>query len=60
MQSAVIAAEDQRFFDHYGFDFGAIQHALKHNKKSTKVRGGSTISQQTVKNLYLWHGQNWF
>ncbi|MFZ7222786.1 monofunctional biosynthetic peptidoglycan transglycosylase [Avibacterium avium] len=59
MQLAVIAAEDQKFSQHHGIDWDAIDKALKYNKKSTKVRGGSTISQQTVKNLYLWHGQSW-
>lgn len=60
MQLAVISAEDQKFPHHYGFDFEAIQKAFKHNEKSTRrVRGGSTISQQTAKNLMLWHGQSW-
>ncbi|URL01171.1 monofunctional biosynthetic peptidoglycan transglycosylase [Avibacterium sp. 20-126] len=59
MQLAVIAAEDQKFAQHHGIDWNAINNALKYNKQSTKVRGGSTISQQTVKNLYLWHGQSW-
>lgn len=60
IQLAVIAAEDQRFPDHFGFDFNAIQHAIKYNEKSKKgIRGASTISQQTAKNLILWHGQNW-
>ena len=59
-QLAVIASEDQRFPDHFGFDFEAIQQAIKYNEKSPKrVRGASTISQQTAKNLILWHGQNW-
>lgn len=60
MQLAVIASEDQRFPDHEGFDWKAIKNALKHNKKTQKrLRGGSTISQQTAKNLYLWHGRDW-
>ncbi|MCI7718949.1 monofunctional biosynthetic peptidoglycan transglycosylase [[Pasteurella] aerogenes] len=59
MQLAAIAAEDQHFPSHYGFDWEAIKSALKYNQKSKKVRGGSTISQQTAKNLYLWHGQSW-
>ncbi|MFZ7233591.1 monofunctional biosynthetic peptidoglycan transglycosylase [Avibacterium avium] len=59
MQLAVIAAEDQKFAQHHGIDWDAINKALKYNKKSHKVRGGSTISQQAVKNLYLWHGQSW-
>ena len=59
MQLAVIAAEDQQFPEHYGFDFSAIEKAFKHNQKSKRTRGASTISQQTAKNLYLWHGQSW-
>ncbi len=59
MQLAVIAAEDQRFPTHWGFDWNAIEKALEHNEKSKRIRGGSTISQQTAKNLYLWHGQSW-
>lgn len=60
MQLAVIASEDQRFPTHWGFDFDAIQRAIQYNEKSKKgIRGASTISQQTAKNLMLWHGQNW-
>lgn len=59
MQVAVIASEDQKFESHFGLDLTAIETALKLNAKSGKVRGGSTISQQTVKNLFLWHGQSW-
>ncbi len=59
LQLAVIAAEDQKFPYHFGFDLAAIRHALKHNEKSKHIRGGSTISQQTAKNLLLWHGQSW-
>lgn len=59
MQLAVIAAEDQQFPTHWGFDWNAIEKALKHNQKSKRIRGGSTISQQTAKNLMLWHGQSW-
>ena len=59
MQLAVIAAEDQNFPTHYGFDFNAIERAFKYNQKSQRTRGASTISQQTAKNLYLWHGQSW-
>ena len=60
MQLAVIAAEDQKFPHHWGFDFEAIQKAFKFNEKSRRTRGASTISQQTTKNLVLWHGQSWF
>ncbi|AUI65539.1 MULTISPECIES: monofunctional biosynthetic peptidoglycan transglycosylase [Glaesserella] len=60
MQMAVIAGEDQRFPIHFGIDFDAIEAAIKRNSKSNKKpRGASTISQQTVKNLYLWHGTSW-
>ncbi|PJG85018.1 monofunctional biosynthetic peptidoglycan transglycosylase [Conservatibacter flavescens] len=59
MQLAVIAAEDQRFVEHAGVDWAAIKSAVKNNKNTKRLRGGSTISQQTVKNLYLWHGQSW-
>lgn len=59
MQMAVIASEDQKFESHFGLDLTAIETALKLNAKSGKVRGASTISQQTVKNLFLWHGQSW-
>lgn len=59
MQLAVIASEDQRFPLHNGIDWHAIQTALQHNISSRTIRGGSTISQQTAKNLYLWHGQSW-
>lgn len=60
MQMAVIASEDQKFDSHFGLDFNAIEQALKRNSKSKKKAiGASTISQQTVKNLYLWHGASW-
>lgn len=53
---AVIAAEDSRFCLHAGVDVEAIRQAAEHNKKSAKRRGGSTISQQTAKNVFLWNG----
>lgn len=58
---AVIAAEDQKFTEHWGFDFKAINKAIKFNNKThgKKVRGGSTISQQTAKNVFLWPGRSW-
>lgn len=60
IQMAAIAAEDQKFDDHFGIDLAAIENALNHNAQSDKKpRGASTISQQTVKNLYLWHGTSW-
>jgi monofunctional biosynthetic peptidoglycan transglycosylase len=56
---AVIAAEDAKFCTHHGFDFDAIEKAMKHNEKHRKVRGGSTISQQTAKNVFLWPQRSW-
>ena len=56
---AVIAAEDARFCEHHGFDVGAIQKAMAHNARSKKLRGGSTISQQTAKNIFLWQGRSY-
>jgi monofunctional glycosyltransferase len=53
---AVIAAEDGGFCAHWGFDFEAIEKALRHNEKSRRLRGGSTISNQTAKNTFLWPG----
>jgi monofunctional biosynthetic peptidoglycan transglycosylase len=56
---AVIASEDQNFFKHNGFDYKAIEKAMKNNEKGKKLRGGSTISQQTAKNIFLWQGRSW-
>jgi len=56
---AVIAAEDNRFCIHFGFDFEAIQDALEQYEKSGELRGASTISMQTARNLFLWPGRNW-
>ncbi|NHB87447.1 monofunctional biosynthetic peptidoglycan transglycosylase [Photorhabdus tasmaniensis] len=57
---AVIAAEDQKFPQHWGFDFDAIENALEHNQNNSgRLRGASTISQQTAKNLFLWDGRSW-
>jgi monofunctional biosynthetic peptidoglycan transglycosylase len=53
---AVIAAEDSGFCEHWGFDFAAIRKALRHNERSDRLRGGSTISNQTAKNVFLWPG----
>ena len=55
---AVIAAEDQRFAEHSGFDFDAIEQALEEAAKKGRSRGASTISQQVAKNLLLWSGHN--
>jgi monofunctional biosynthetic peptidoglycan transglycosylase len=56
---ALIAAEDARFCDHHGFDFDALQKAYENNEKGKKIRGGSTISQQTAKNVFLWPGRSY-
>jgi len=56
---AVIAAEDQRFADHFGFDLEAIGRAVEHNRDHRRKRGASTISQQAAKNLFLWSGRSW-
>ena len=56
---AVIAAEDARFCDHHGFDLLAIQKAMRANERGKKLRGGSTISQQTAKNVFLWPQRDW-
>jgi len=56
---AVIAAEDQHFLHHRGFDLEAIQAARQHNARGRRVRGASTISQQVAKNLFLWSGRSW-
>lgn len=56
---SVIAAEDQRFAEHSGFDLDAIEKAREHNARGRKVRGASTISQQLAKNLFLWSGRSW-
>jgi monofunctional biosynthetic peptidoglycan transglycosylase len=58
--SAVIAAEDSRFCEHYGFDAEAIEQAMKENLDGGRIRGGSTISQQTAKNVFLWQGGGFF
>lgn len=57
--NAAIAAEDARFCSHRGFDMEAIQKALDHNAEGGRIRGGSTISQQTAKNVFLWPGRDW-
>lgn len=58
MKRAAVAAEDQLFLKHLGFDIKAIEKAYKSNAKGKKVRGGSTISQQTAKNVFLWPGRS--
>ncbi len=56
---AVIASEDQNFLNHNGFDFKALEKALEHNKNGKRLKGGSTISQQTAKNVFLWPGRSY-
>ena len=59
LKMAVIAAEDQKFADHWGFDVAAIRAALSHNERGGSLRGASTLSQQVAKNLFLWSGRSW-
>lgn len=59
MKRAAVSAEDQLFLKHVGFDVKAIEKAFATNKKGRKVKGGSTISQQTAKNVFLWPGRSW-
>ncbi|WP_338410131.1 monofunctional biosynthetic peptidoglycan transglycosylase [uncultured Flavobacterium sp.] len=59
LQKAVIASEDGLFFEHYGFDFKSMQKAYRSNQKGKKIKGGSTISQQTAKNVFLWPGRSY-
>ena len=54
MVQAVVASEDNLFMQHHGFSVTDIEKAIKHNKKGKRIRGGSTISQQTAKNVFLW------
>ncbi|MEL6877115.1 MAG: monofunctional biosynthetic peptidoglycan transglycosylase [Pseudomonadota bacterium] len=58
--AAVIAAEDSKFCTHNGFDTEAIEKALEYNAKGGRIRGGSTITQQTAKNVFLWQGGGYF
>ena len=59
MVAAVIAGEDAKFCEHAGFDAEAIEKAMERNANSKRLRGGSTISQQTAKNVFLWQGTGW-
>ncbi|MGN6691038.1 MAG: monofunctional biosynthetic peptidoglycan transglycosylase [Sphingopyxis sp.] len=59
MVRAAIAAEDGKFCSHDGFDRDAIEQAIERNAKGKRIRGGSTISQQTAKNVFLWQGSGW-
>ncbi len=56
---AVVSSEDNLFTQHNGFDFKAIREARADAEKGKKLRGASTISQQTAKNVFLWHGRSW-
>ncbi|AWW73873.1 monofunctional biosynthetic peptidoglycan transglycosylase [Erythrobacter sp. KY5] len=58
--AAVIAAEDSKFCEHFGFDTEAIEQAMEENREGGRIRGGSTISQQTAKNVFLWQGGGYF
>ena len=60
MVSAVIAGEDGKFCSHSGFDREAIEQAIERNQRGGRIRGGSTISQQTAKNVFLWQGGGYF
>lgn len=59
LQLAVVCSEDQNYLKHSGFDWGAIKKAMKQNKKGKRIRGGSTITQQTAKNVFLWPGRSY-
>ena len=59
MVAAVIDGEDAKFCENSGFDAEAIETAIERNASSKRLRGGSTISQQTAKNLFLWQGTGW-
>jgi monofunctional biosynthetic peptidoglycan transglycosylase len=59
MQKAVIASEDGLFLTHHGFDLEAMKKAMKNNEKGKRIKGGSTISQQTAKNVFLWPGRSY-
>jgi monofunctional biosynthetic peptidoglycan transglycosylase len=59
LKVAVIAGEDQKYAEHWGFDIAAIQAALVHNERGGSLRGASTLSQQVAKNVFLWSGRSW-
>ncbi|NHN27384.1 monofunctional biosynthetic peptidoglycan transglycosylase [Flavobacterium jejuense] len=59
LQKAVISSEDGKFLEHNGFDFKSMQKAFEGNQKGKKIKGGSTISQQTAKNVFLWQGRSY-
>ena len=59
IQLAVICSEDQNFLTHHGFDMEAIKKAMENNQKKRRIKGASTISQQTAKNVFLWPQRSW-
>ncbi len=59
LQLAVVCSEDQNYLKHFGFDWGAIQKAMKENEQGKHMRGASTITQQTAKNVFLWQGRSY-
>lgn len=59
LQLAVVCSEDQNYLKHFGFDFKAIEKAMKENEGGKRIRGGSTITQQTAKNVFLWQGRSY-
>jgi monofunctional biosynthetic peptidoglycan transglycosylase len=59
LQQAVLVAEDQRFYDHAGFDFNQIEDAVENYSKTGRLRGASTITMQTARSLFLWQGRSW-
>lgn len=59
LQLAVVCSEDQNYLKHFGFDWGAIEKAMKENEQGKRVRGASTITQQTAKNVFLWPGRSY-
>jgi len=59
LKKAAVASEDQLFLEHHGFDLTAIERAIEKNQHSNKLIGGSTISQQTAKNVFLWPGRSY-
>lgn len=59
LQLAVVCSEDQNYLKHFGFDWGAIEKAMKENEEGKRMRGASTITQQTAKNVFLWPGRSY-
>jgi len=59
LRRAVLASEDDRFYLHHGFDFEEIEKAIERRNRGRPMRGASTISQQVVKNVFLWEGRSW-